>query len=82
MASGHLYSENQRAIKTALIERSRGVRIIGGTDGMSVSVDHMHKRLPLLGGRRFVPLPNGEHLVKVRTPGGQMHAQFAVVVSF
>lgn len=81
MASGHLYSENQKSIKNALIERTRGVRIIGGVEGMTVSVDHMHKSFPLVGGRRFVPLPNGEHLVKVRTPGGQMHAQFAVVIS-
>uniref|UniRef100_A0A8R1E8J2 Uncharacterized protein n=1 Tax=Caenorhabditis japonica TaxID=281687 RepID=A0A8R1E8J2_CAEJA len=70
MASGHLYSENQRAVKAALTERLRGVRILGGADGMTVSVDGQHKTLPLLGGRRFVPLPNGEHLIKIsdRTP--------------
>uniref|UniRef100_A0A8R1HZW4 Peptidase_M14 domain-containing protein n=1 Tax=Caenorhabditis japonica TaxID=281687 RepID=A0A8R1HZW4_CAEJA len=81
MASGHLYSENQRAVKAALTERLRGVRILGGADGMTVSVDGQHKTLPLLGGRRFVPLPNGEHLIKVRTPGGQTHAQFAAIIS-
>ncbi|UMM13491.1 hypothetical protein L5515_001733 [Caenorhabditis briggsae] len=81
MASGHLYSENQKSVKNALIERTRGVRITGGMEGMTVSIDHMHKSLPLLNGRRFVPLPNGEHLVKVRTAGGQIHAQFAVVIS-
>ncbi|CAI2319380.1 unnamed protein product [Caenorhabditis sp. 36 PRJEB53466] len=81
MASGHLYAENQNSLRAALLQRIRGVRIVGGADGMSVSVDRQHKSLPLLAGRRFVPLPNGEHLVRVKTAGGQMHSQFAVVIS-
>ncbi|CAI5437434.1 unnamed protein product [Caenorhabditis angaria] len=81
MASGHLYSENRQSLLNSLKERTRGVRIIGGIAGMSVSVDHMHASLPLVNGERFIALPNGEHTVKVRTAGGQTFTKFTVEIS-
>ncbi|CAB3408487.1 unnamed protein product [Caenorhabditis bovis] len=81
MASGHLYSENKHSIKNALNERIRGVRIVGGRLGMSVSIDHQHKRLSLINGERFIPLTNGVHQVSIRTPDGQVFTKFDVEIS-